>query len=104
MEADRQTAKPAANGLRQLRQERGLTLQAISVLSGITATEASALERGLTRPRPGTIVKLAKALGISAYRMRDILTTTAQPADGAGRSDRALDEAIDRAQPVGAEP
>jgi transcriptional regulator with XRE-family HTH domain len=67
-------AKPAANGLRQLRQERGLTLQAISVLSGITAAEASMLERGLIRPKPETIVKLARALGIGAYRMRDILT------------------------------
>jgi transcriptional regulator with XRE-family HTH domain len=67
-------AKPAANGLRQLRQERGLTLQAISVLSGITAAEASMLERGLIRPKRETIVKLARALGIGAYRMRDILT------------------------------
>jgi transcriptional regulator with XRE-family HTH domain len=67
-------AKPAANGLRQLRQERVLTLQAVSVLSGITAAEASMLERGLIQPRPETIVKLAKALGVSAYRMRDILT------------------------------
>ena len=66
-------AKPAANGLRQLRQERGLTLQAISVLSDITAAEVSMLERGLIQPRPETVVKLARALGIGAYRMRDIL-------------------------------
>jgi transcriptional regulator with XRE-family HTH domain len=59
-------AKPAANGLRQLRQERGLTLQAVSVLSGITAAEASMLERGLIQPRPETIVKLARALGVGA--------------------------------------
>ena len=74
-------AKPAANGLRQLRQERGLTLQAISVLSDITAAEVSMLERGLIQPRSDTIVKLARALGIGAYRMRDILTTppTAEP-------------------------
>jgi transcriptional regulator with XRE-family HTH domain len=69
-------AKPAANGLRQLRQERGLTLQAVSVLSGITAAEASMLERGLIQPRPETIVKLARGLGVSAYRMRDILTAS----------------------------
>ena len=75
-------AKPAANGLRQPRQERGLTLQAVSVLSGITAAEASMLERGLIQPRPETIVKLARALGVGAYRMRHILTTptTAEPA------------------------
>lgn len=70
-------AQPAANGLRQLRQERGLTLQAVSVLSGITAAEASMLERGLIQPKPATIVKLARGLGISAYRMRDILTAPA---------------------------
>ena len=67
-------------GLRQLRQDRGLTLQAISVLSGITVAEVSMLERGLIRPKPETIVKLARALGIGAYRMRDILTP-AKPAE-----------------------
>ena len=74
-------AKPAANGLRQFRQQRGLTLQAVSVLSGITAAEASMLERGLIQPKPETIVKLARGLGISAYRMRDIFTAppTAEP-------------------------
>lgn len=95
-------ATPAANGLRQLRTERGLTLQAVSVLSGLHANEVSMLERGLTRPRPDTIVKLAKALGISAYRMRDILTTPPEP--GTDPADRALAEAINRAQPVGAKP
>ena len=39
------------------------------------------LERGLIQPRPDTIVKLARALGIGAYRMRDILSAppTAEP-------------------------
>jgi transcriptional regulator with XRE-family HTH domain len=70
-----------AYGLRELRRDRGLTLEAVSVLAGISAMEVSLLERGKVRPRPETIVALAKALRISAYRMRDILTAAATDTD-----------------------
>lgn len=67
----------AAYDLRQLRRDRGLTQRAVAVLSGLTQGEVSLLERGEVTPRPATIVKLAKALGIGAYRMRDILNAAA---------------------------
>lgn len=70
----------ASNGaydLRQLRADRGLTQRAVAVLTGLTQGEISQLEQGRVTPRPETIVKLAKALGIGAYRMRDILNATA---------------------------
>jgi transcriptional regulator with XRE-family HTH domain len=59
--------------LRTLRQERGLTLEAVTVLGGPDPATVSRVERGLVQPRPETIVRLARALGMSARRMASIL-------------------------------
>jgi transcriptional regulator with XRE-family HTH domain len=67
----------ATYDLRQLRRDRGLSQRAVAVLAGLTSPEVSLLEHGKVTPRPATIVKLAKALGIDAYRMRDILAASA---------------------------
>jgi transcriptional regulator with XRE-family HTH domain len=61
------------SGMRELRAERHLTLEAVSVLAGVDIGTVSRLERGLTEARPETIVKLARGLGISARRMRNML-------------------------------
>lgn len=61
-------------GLRELRRARNLTLEAVSVLADVDMATVSRLERGLVEPRAETIVKLARGLGISARRMRAILT------------------------------
>ncbi len=63
-------------GLRELRKKRGLTLEAVSVLSGNTVDVAtvSRIERGLVTPRAATTVALARALGVSAKRMHAILS------------------------------
>ena len=60
-------------GLKELRKERGLTLEAVSVLAGVDIGTISRIERGLSEPRPETVVKLARGLGVRALRMRDIL-------------------------------
>lgn len=62
-------------GLRELRTERHLTLEAVSVLAGVDVGTISRLERRLTEARPETIVKLARGLGVSARRMRSILSS-----------------------------
>jgi transcriptional regulator with XRE-family HTH domain len=59
--------------LRTLRHERGLTLEAVAVLGGIDPATVSRVERGLVQPHPETIVRLARALGVSARRMASIL-------------------------------
>jgi transcriptional regulator with XRE-family HTH domain len=61
-------------GLRDLRTERRLSLEALSILADVDVATISRLERGLTEARPDTIVKLARGLGISARRMRSILS------------------------------
>lgn len=58
---------------RELRRSRGLTLEAVGVLAGRDAATISRLERGLVKPEPETIVRLARALGISANRMERML-------------------------------
>jgi transcriptional regulator with XRE-family HTH domain len=40
----------------------------------------SRIERGLQRPRPETVVRLAKGLGIAALRMKEILEHVEEPA------------------------
>ena len=58
--------------LRELRLERGLSLEALGVLAGLDTSTISKVERGLVEPRPETIVRLGKALGIAARRMQAI--------------------------------
>ncbi len=60
-------------GLRELRAERGLTLEALGVLGDVDAATISRIERGLSKGSPDVVVKLAKALGISATRMRRLV-------------------------------
>ena len=55
----------AAN-LRKARNEAGLSQEQLSDLSGLHSTEISRLERGVREPRLGTIVRLARGLGVRA--------------------------------------
>lgn len=72
--------------LRELRKQRGLTQEALAFLGGdLDAATVSRIERGLVEPRRDTVVRLAKALGISVRRMMEILevSKTTQPTGGA---------------------
>lgn len=61
------------SGLRRLRRDRGLTLEAVSVLTELDIATISRIERGRQSARPNTVVRLARGLGIAARRMRAIL-------------------------------
>jgi transcriptional regulator with XRE-family HTH domain len=50
--------------LRQLREERNISMRALAKISGISANALSMIERGLTSPSVSTLYKLADALGI----------------------------------------
>jgi transcriptional regulator with XRE-family HTH domain len=53
----------AAN-LRRLRAEAGLSQEQLSELTGLHPTEISRLERAVREPRLGTMLRLARGLGV----------------------------------------
>jgi transcriptional regulator with XRE-family HTH domain len=58
----------AAN-LRKQRKAAKLTQEELSAKVGLHPTEISRLERAVREPRLGTIVRLARGLGITAERL-----------------------------------
>ena len=50
--------------LRELRQERDLSMRALARLSGLSTNALSMIERGRTSPSVSTLYKLAEALGV----------------------------------------
>jgi transcriptional regulator with XRE-family HTH domain len=58
----------AAN-LRELREQAGLSQEALGASAGVHRTEVSLLERAGRDPRLATIVRLARALDVPAARL-----------------------------------
>lgn len=56
--------------LREVRKRNRLTLEGLAFLSEVDIGTISRIERGLVNPRPDTVVKLARALGMSVTTMR----------------------------------
>lgn len=50
--------------LRQLREERGMSLRELSRISGLSANALSMIERGLSSPSVSTLYRLTDALGL----------------------------------------
>jgi XRE family transcriptional regulator, regulator of sulfur utilization len=71
--------------LRRLRQDRRLTLEALSYLTRLSPAAISMIERGERSPTPETVVALARGLGVSAKRLaRELAEPAPEPAkDGA---------------------
>lgn len=57
------------DALGELLRDRGLTHDAAAVLGQVETSTISRWVRGQSKPRPQTIVTLARALGISAKRL-----------------------------------
>jgi transcriptional regulator with XRE-family HTH domain len=70
---DDHVAKELWMDLRELRKERGLSLEALGYLAGVDQATISRIERGLAEPRRDTVVRLARALRIGAKRMAEIM-------------------------------
>jgi transcriptional regulator with XRE-family HTH domain len=58
----------AAN-VRQLRKAAGLSQEDLAGRTGLHPTEISRLERAAREPRLGTIVRLARGLGVGIERL-----------------------------------
>lgn len=65
--------------LRELRENRGLTVEALALMGGCDRASISRIERGLQKPSPALVARLAKALGISAYRLNNMLHADSGP-------------------------
>ena len=53
-------------GLRAIRERRGLTLQQVEDLTGVDGNTISRYERGVLNPTSKTVLKIAEALGVTA--------------------------------------
>jgi XRE family transcriptional regulator, fatty acid utilization regulator len=51
--------------LRQIREERGLTVEELAQESGVSATTIRVMERGAREARGDTVAKLARSLGLT---------------------------------------
>jgi transcriptional regulator with XRE-family HTH domain len=58
--------------LKELLAQRDLRYDAVAMIAGVDKATISRIANGKARARPETIIRLARALGISARRMADI--------------------------------
>lgn len=56
-------------GLRDIRRSRGLTLEAVAFLADVDPATISRIERGEVKPRPATVVRIPRGLGVSVHRI-----------------------------------
>lgn len=61
--------------LREIRESRGLTQQALAKRSGITSQAITQIETGRRRPSFGTLVALAQGLGLSLDSLAGVPTS-----------------------------
>jgi plasmid maintenance system antidote protein VapI len=66
-----QTSSPTA--LRELLRDRGITFDAAAVLADVDTSTVSRIVNGKMGARPETVVRLARALGISAKRLQKMI-------------------------------
>ena len=69
MSTGRQLAIAFGCVVRELRNARGLSQEALAELSDFDRTYPSLLERGLRTPTLGAVFRLASALGVSAQAL-----------------------------------
>jgi DNA-binding XRE family transcriptional regulator len=58
-------SEPLGLALRRIREARGLTVEELAKKSGVAAITIKDTEQGESRPRTGTIARLAKPLGLT---------------------------------------
>ena len=58
--------------IRQLREERGVSQEALAYESGVTSGTLSLIERGLSNPTWGTTTGIASALGVNIAELAQL--------------------------------
>ena len=59
---------------------RHLSAEALGLLADVDGSTISLIERGLRDPRPETVVRLARALGVGAKRLQAMIEADAAEA------------------------
>ena len=67
-------------GLKELRSRKRLSLEALGYLANLDPATVSRIERGVVEASPRSTVALARALGTSVARMRQVLADSAEEA------------------------
>lgn len=86
--ADTQFDQSVAHRLRRLRSERGLTLDQLAELSGVSRAMISRIERGEASPTAALLARLCSALGLSLSSFFEPEATAVSPL--ARREEQAL--------------
>ena len=63
-------------GLRELRRQRGWSLEAVAYLANCDQATVSRVERGVVEPTPETVVALARTYGITIARLWRLIAET----------------------------
>ena len=58
-----------ARNLRAVRQQQGLSIEAVGAAAGLHFTQVSRYERGVREPKVTAIVRLAKGLGVPVSQL-----------------------------------
>jgi transcriptional regulator with XRE-family HTH domain len=71
------------NRLREAREEAVLTISELAKVSGVSEDAICKIENGHRRPRPGTLRRLARALGVKPQELRPRSEIVARSSDHA---------------------
>ena len=77
--ADGEVGTVAVRTLAQLRRERLLTIRGLAAEAGASPRTVVQIEHGRQCPRPGTIKKLAAALGVEPAQVREFRAAMGLP-------------------------
>jgi len=69
-----------AASLRHMREQRGITREALASRSGVTVSALARIEQGKVAPGWGTVRLLAKGLGVSMVELSAAVEGTRRPA------------------------
>lgn len=69
--------------LREFLQERGIRMDAAAIMAGVDKATICRIANGKSQPRPETILRLARAFGMSARRMEALCAASRDAARAA---------------------
>lgn len=58
-----------SDNIKQMRAERGLTMEQLAERAGTTKQQIDKYERNITKPQPETFVMIAEALGTTCEKL-----------------------------------